>query len=197
MRLYRVTWVDEAWPRLQPWDPFHPLHLPVDRQGAGRFDNPHRYVALYGATSPTAAVGEAFGNSALWKPGEVARAKEGHPRCLVTIDVDEAIVLVDLDDAQTLVDLGLRPSDVVRRNRDRTQEVALRLWLEGEATRPHGVRWRSYWRPEWEVVTLWSAGLEPPWFPLATVTSVVELSVASAPVIAAADVLPRQLDTST
>ncbi|MDQ3468922.1 MAG: hypothetical protein M3487_04000, partial [Actinomycetota bacterium] len=78
-----------------------------------------------------------------------------------------------------------------------TQELALRLWLEPGPPRANGVRWRSYWRPEWEVVTIWSDGLRPPWFPLAEVVAVSELAATSAPVVVAVDVLPRRLITET
>lgn len=60
--------VDEYWENLESGEPFHPLHVAVDGQGQGRFDNPHRYVALYGSTATAGAVGEAFGNLARW-PG--------------------------------------------------------------------------------------------------------------------------------
>lgn len=64
--LHRITWVDPAWWDLDAHDPFHPLHVPLDRQGHGRFDNPHRYAALYAATTDRAAVGETFGNLDRW-----------------------------------------------------------------------------------------------------------------------------------
>lgn len=64
--LHRITWVDPAWRDLDAHDPFHPLHVPLDRQGHGRFDNPHRYAALYAATTDRAAVGETFGNLSRW-----------------------------------------------------------------------------------------------------------------------------------
>jgi len=83
MRLWRVTWVDPGWGELAAHEPFHPLYVPVDAQGAGRFDNPHLYAALYVAESPSGAVGETFGSSASWVAVEVERTKEGRPRCLV------------------------------------------------------------------------------------------------------------------
>lgn len=186
--------VDPGWVDMRQEDPFHPLYVPVDRQGSGRFDNPHGYVALYAATTAAAAVGETLGNYAVWTAEELARSKERRPRCLVSFELDDQAVVVDLDDASSLVRLGLRPSDVIRRNRDRTQEVALQLWLRRGAEPLDGLRWRSYWRPEWEVVTLWSPGLDPPWFPLAEVKAVEELTIESPAVTQAADVLPRLPD---
>jgi hypothetical protein len=145
------------------------------------------------ATSPQAAVGETFGNSSVWTEAEITRPKEGRPRCLITVDIEDGTKLLDLDDPQTLVDLGLRPSDVRRRNRDHTQEVALSLWLDMAATNTRGLRWRSYWRPEWEVLVLWSDSLDPPWFTFVTVVDVDELRMDHPAVVLAADVLPREL----
>jgi len=193
MRLYRVAWVSAEWPALSPDNPFHPLHMPIDRQGAGRFDNPHRYAALYAATSAQAAIGESLGNSAVWVEVAVTRPKEGHPHCLVTLDLADDQVLRDLDDPQVLVELGLRASDAVRRNRDHTQEIAQSLWLDMPRTGTRGLRWRSYWRPEWEVVVIWSDNLEPPWFPFLDVVGVEELTMEHPAVVLAADVLPREL----
>lgn len=193
MDLYRVTWVDPAWPDRDPAEPFHPLHVAVDRQGAGRFDNPHRYAALYASTTPEGAVGETLGNSATWIRAEVERPKDGRPRCLVHATIPDGTAVLDLDDPRTLIDLALRPSDVVRRDRERTQEVALSVWSQRRQTGILGFRWWSRWRPEWVVVVLWSDGLEPPWFPSATVAGVTELTVDHPAVVGAADALPREL----
>lgn len=193
MRLYRVAWVDPGWTDLTPEQPFHPLYVPLDRQGGGRFDNPHKYAALYAATSSQAAVGETFGNAATWLSSEITRQKAGRPRCLVAIDLPDDTLLIDLDDPAELVHLGLRPSDVVRRNRDHTQEVAQAVWLERASTQARGFWWWSYWRPEWTVAVLWSDDLDAPWFPFATVAEVGELWPDHVAVQLAADVLPREL----
>lgn len=193
MRLHRVTWVDPDWAGLAPGDRFHPLYVPLDRQGGGRFDNPHRYAALYGSTTAQGAVGEAFGSYARWLPAEVTRTADGRPRCLVELEVPDDVQLVDLDDCQTLGDLGLRPSDVVRRDRDHTQEVALSVWLSMPNTYIRGFRWWSYWRPEWSVAVLWSDSTDPPWFPFAAVAGVEPLELDHPAVVLAAEVLPREL----
>lgn len=188
-RLHRVTWVDSGWLDLAANEPYHPLFVPLDLQGGGRFDNPHLYAALYAAETPAGAVGETFGSSATWLAAEIERSKEGRPRCLVSFDLEEG-VLEDLDDPNVLVTLGLRPSDVVRRNRDHTQEVAQRIWRGGGKA---GLSWRSYWRPEWSVAVAWTSGLEPPWFLELTVVDVEGLSIDHPAVRLAADVLPRVL----
>src|SRR3954454_13383019 len=129
MRSYRVSWVDRRWRDLAPEDPFHPLGVALDRQGGGRFDNAHRYAALYAATSEQAAVGETFANSSSWRAEEVTRPKEGRARCLVSLDLDLGdSSLLALDDARPRLALTLRPWDVARRNRDHTQEIAQSIW---------------------------------------------------------------------
>lgn len=193
--LHRVTWVDPAWQRLEPHDPFHPLHVPVDRQGHGRFDNPHRYAALYLATTARAAVGETFGNLSRWPKAEIERPREDRPRCLVRYTLIGDRRPLDLDDPAALARLDLRPSDVVRRNRDRTQEIALTLFEERRDHGTVGLRWWSYWRPEWAVVMLWSDGISPPRFPDVSVESVEPLTVDHPAVRVAADRLPRELGT--
>ena len=192
MRLHRVTWVDPGWVRLRTHEPFHPLHVALDRQSAGRWDNPSRYAALYCSTTDAAAVGETFANSARWLASEIVRQKEGRPRCLVRFEFDESR-LVDLDDPAVLLRLGLRPTDVVRRNRDHTREIALRLWHDRDELGASGLRWWSYWRPEWTNVVLWTPSVDPPWFEECSEIEVEPLDPDHPAVRVAADVLPRRL----
>ena len=191
--LHRVTWVDPGWESLESSEPFHPLFIPVDRQGQGRFDNPHLYAALYVSTTDRGAVGETFGNFSRWPSDEIERTKDGRPRCLVRYQVPDDATVLDLDDPQVLVDLAIRPSDVVRRNRDHTQEVANSVWQTRADSGVIGFSWWSYWRPEWTMVMLWSDGLGHPYFPSVTVGQVEELTIAHPAVQVAADVLPREL----
>ncbi len=157
MLAYRTTWVDPDWGKLDSATPFHPLFVPLDRQGAGRFDNPHLYATLYLATTPQAAVGETFANLARWPDAELTRPKDG-------------------------------------RNRDRTRETANSLWRHSSMSGHRGVRWWSYWRPEWAVLALWSTDLRHPWFADVTVISVEALRRDLPAVRLAADVLPRELE---
>jgi RES domain len=191
--LYRVTWVDDRWETLDSSQPFHPLYIPIDRQGQGRFDNPYLYAALYASTTAQGAVGETFGNLSRWPSSEIEREKDGRPRCLVRFELPDDALIRDLDDPRVLVELGIRPSDVVRRNRDRTQEVAHAVWLTRAATGARGFSWWSYWRPEWTMVALWSDGLGRPQFSDLTVAQVDPLTIAHPAVHVAADVLPREL----
>ncbi len=199
MELFRVAWVDPGrWRRLSQSVAGHPLHVPLELQGAGRFDNTGHYAALYAATEPAAAIGETFGNRHSWSEVMFARPKDDLVRCLVTFEAQVRLVdlvdLVDLDDLATLDELDLRPSDVVRRNQDRTQEVALRLWrTDHEDT--HGLCWWSYYRPEWRPVMLWSRNLgDPAWFSEIEVVAVEPLRIDHPAVSLAASVLPRRLE---
>lgn len=192
--LYRVTWVDDGWETLDSSQLFHPLYVPIDRQGQGRFDNPHLYAALYVSTSAQGAVGETFGNLSRWPSAEIEREKDGRLRCLVRYELPDDAIIRDLDDPLVLTELGIRPSDVVRRNRDHTQEVANTVWQTHAATEVRGFSWWSYWRPEWTMVVLWSDGLGRPYFPSLEVTQVDPLTIAHPAVQVAADVLPRELE---
>jgi len=60
-------------------------------------------------------------------------------------------------------------------------------------SKTRGLRWRSYWRPDWEVAVLWSNDLGPPWFPFASVVAVDKLSIDHPAVVLTADVLSREL----
>ncbi len=192
--LYRVTWVEDGWQAFDSSQPFHPLYIPLDRQGQGRFDNPHLYAALYASTSAQGAIGETFGNLSRWPATEVEREKCGQPRCLVRYDLPDGEVVRDLDDPLVLTELGIRPSDVVRRNRDHTQEVANAVWQTHATTKVRGFSWWSYWRPEWTMVVLWSDGLGHPYFPDLGVARIEPLTIDHPAVRVAADVLPRELE---
>lgn len=63
--------------------------------------------------------------------------------------------LLDLDDAGVLSQRGIRPTHVVIRNRPRTQQIAAAIFAEGLWS---GIQWRSYHRPQWTAVAIWSIG---------------------------------------
>ena len=151
MLLYRV------FPHLDGAGPDNPGDaLYVDpRQGAGRWDNPDRYLSRYLAVSPGAAVGEAFAHLTVWTPAMLARPDlPGSERRIGTYQFDEAAdAFLDLDDAKALLDRGLRPTDVVIRDRPKTQQIAAAIFDE---RRWAGLSWWSYHRPQWVVVVLWA-----------------------------------------
>lgn len=147
-------------PSARPGAAGHPLHLPPST-GASRGDNPGLYDVLYLGDRAAGAVAEAFGWAPIWN----TRLFRGTPslpgslRALATYsyDVDQATVC-DLDDAARLVELGLRPSDVVTRDRSVTQGWAADLFSRNQFA---GVRWWSYYDPRWGSFGLWdTAALE-------------------------------------
>lgn len=81
----------------------------------------------------------------------------------------------------------------MRRNRDRTQEVALRLFLE---ERWDGLAWWSYWRPEWQMLVLWASVDDPaPFSRVARLVHAEPLEIRHPAVRLAADVMRRPLQT--
>jgi hypothetical protein len=192
MRLYRVAWVEPGWQRRGQHRPGHPLYVARARQGAGRFDNPSHYAALYASAQPDGAVGEILGNHARVRPAMfVWQGREELRRHVVTLEVADP-VLLDLDDAAVLTDLGVRPSDVVRRNREVTRRLALRRYLARSETGEAGLSWWSYHHPDWRQVMLWSQD-DDTWFPHVEVADVAPLGIDHPDVVVAAETLRRPL----
>ena len=54
----------------------------------------------------------------------------GARRALATLSLPDSLRILDLDDPHQLVRLGLRPTDVVRRNLAVTQTWGHRIWAE-------------------------------------------------------------------
>jgi hypothetical protein len=130
----------------------HPLYVHPN-QGAGRFDNPALYLAWYVSSEPSSAVGEVFASLTHW-----SEAMFDFPlipdsrRALATYRLQDDLPYVDLDDPQRLVELGVRPSQVVQRNRPYTQALAARIYAMADY---NGIRWWSFHRPSWRVWCLW------------------------------------------
>jgi hypothetical protein len=130
------------------------------KQGTGRWDNPALYLALYVASSPTGAIGEMFAANTPWEPSMLELDyMPGAERALVTFRLDEdKHPLLDLDDAPTLARLGIKPTDVVIRNRPKTQGIARKVYEDGGYA---GLSWWSTHRPQWTLHVLWNpTGLE-------------------------------------
>jgi hypothetical protein len=136
--------------------PGHPLYVPRST-GASRVDNPGLYEMLYLGDSAAGAVAEAFGWSPTWNAGLLRGTPSlpGSVRALVEYDLDVAEPVCDLDDANRLLELGLRPSQVVTRDRAVTQAWAASLYGRSEFA---GVRWWSYYAPRWGSFGLWRVG---------------------------------------
>ncbi len=132
--------------------PGHPLYV-HPAQGAGRFDNPSYYLAWYLAAEAAGAVGESFADLSTWRD-EMFEFPHipGARRTLGVYELPDDLPYVDLDDPRRLVDLGVRPSQVVERNRPYTQALALRIYQQGTH---NGIRWWSFHRPQWRVYCLW------------------------------------------
>lgn len=135
-------------------EPGHLLYVHPD-QGKGRWDNADLYRAIYVASSPSGAIGEAFAHLTRWSTAMLAHPLvPGAQRSLGVYSIDEERnPLLDLDDAAMLVERSLRPTDVVIRNRPRTQDIARRVHAE---KRWAGLSWWSMHRPQWTVHVLWN-----------------------------------------
>lgn len=154
MLLYRV------FPHLagaSPNEPGHPLYVHPD-QGRGRWDNPDLYRSIYAAASPSGAAGEAFAGLSTWSAAMLPfPSVPGSIRAMgVYLFDEETHPVLDLDDAGVLLERGLRPTDVVIRNRPRPQGIARRVYSEG---RWAGMSWWSMHRPQWTLFVIWSSGV--------------------------------------
>jgi hypothetical protein len=144
-------------PGAPPGTAGHPLY--VQTQGFGRLDNPGHYRIWYLALEPAGAIAETFGDLDLWHP-EMFQCPSisGSRRALATLGMDDDTPLLDLDDARNLYARGLRPTQVIERNRAATQTWALSVYNERshQGTRIwQGIKWWSYHRPQWRIIGYW------------------------------------------
>lgn len=164
-------------------EPGHALYVP-EPSGAGRVDNPSRYRTLYFSDTPAGAVVEAFGGLKIWIAQMFVRPDlPGSVRALATYDVSDDLRIFDLDDAAALDSLGLRPSQVVTREREVTQRWALAIYEQGKWG---GVRWWSYYDPRWYSYAVWDIEALA-----STIVAVQPLTLDSAAVAEAAEILGR------
>lgn len=135
-------------------EPGHPLYVHAD-QGHGRWDNPDLYRAWYCASSASGAIGETFAHLSTWSHAMLPFPLiDGSRRRLGVYSLNEEMhPLLDLDDARALLDRSLRPTDIVKRIRPRTQSIARSAFGEG---RWRGISWWSLHRPQWILHALWS-----------------------------------------
>lgn len=199
MRFYRLTHVAPNWKESAPTpsDNGHPLYVHGQRQGAGRFDQPAHYLALYIARQQAAAIGEIFQSSRVWLGSELTRPRDVGDllleRCIVSLEVDSS--LIDLDDPAVLDRIGWRPSDVVGKDRAKTRELALSQWLEREKHGHGGLTWWSSARPAWTVAMAWAEPNKPR-YPGITVVEVEPITYDHPAVVTAAAALNRPIDPS-
>jgi len=196
VRYYRVAHVDMAWESAKPDLTYngHPLYIHRPGQGAGRFDLPAHYLGLYVARQPQAAVGEVFQDLASWPSDEITRARvvdgETFVRCLVALEIESEFI--DLDDPAKLDQMGWRPSDVVNKDRSKTQELALDQWLRRGDHGKAGFTWWSSARPAWTVAMAWTDPAVPT-FPNISIVDLQPLHSTHPAVVGAATVLKRTI----
>jgi hypothetical protein len=76
----------------------------------------------------------------------------GSAMAIASYRLPDSAPVCNLDDPLQLRELGLRPSDVVSRDYARTRAWAFRIYQE---RRWIGVRWWSYYDPQWSSIGLW------------------------------------------
>lgn len=186
MLLYRVFLHD---PQAAPGDSGHPtyIHRP---QGAGRWDNPDLYDAWYLSLTPEGAIGETFGNIPTWSD-EMIDHPTGLRRALAVFSIPDELPIFDFDDPENLLHLGMRPTQVVIRNKTFTQNKAAVLhqerYTDGSAQWA-GLKWWSFHRPTWNNLMLWSTPAAPA--PL-KLQDIEQLTIATPTLIDAANTLSR------
>ncbi|MFS0852543.1 RES domain-containing protein [Microbacterium sp. 179-I 3D4 NHS] len=189
MLVYRVFYHQ---PNAKPGQNGHPLYLHKP-QGRGRWDNTDLYDSWYLAKSPEGAIGETFGDLARWTPRMFDTGTPGVRRALATFTVPDDLALFDFDDPANLLRIGMRPSEVVIRNRPAGQRRAAAIFDEKNpagARTWQGLQWWSYHRPHWTNLMLWSTTADPA--PI-TLTDITALSFATPAVVDAATALSRPL----
>jgi hypothetical protein len=159
------------------------LHVPRDRQGAGRHDDPARYGAFYAARSAVAAVAESI---AAFRGQDLddsnLKMADGSRLALATYDDTAIDPLTDLDEPAVLLAAGWRPSGVASRDRRVTQAMARRLFDAGAP----GISWWSTLESAWTNVTLFAERtIEPEILQLAAEPE--RLSLRHPALVAAAD----------
>jgi len=143
--------------RVFPFDPSAAVNqlggaLFVPRSlGLWRIDNPDLYDVFYVSNQPEGAVAEAFGRYSVWR-AETFVSAVGHSFALARYKTPGDVTAIDLDDAQELVSLHLKPSNVVSRDRTKTQQWARRIYL---SNRGIGIGWWSYYDPDVHSFGLW------------------------------------------
>lgn len=148
MKRYRVVPLDE---NAAPTERGGALFVPPG--GGSRIDNPDLYLTLYLVLQPEAAIAEAFGRIPIWTPETFVHAS-GRPHQLLTYEAPDGVRVFDLDDVEALRRIGIaKPSAVVTRDRTKTQAWARRIFETGSYA---GIRWWSYYNPDWTVLGLWN-----------------------------------------
>lgn len=141
----------------------HPAFFPP-ASGKNRLDNVGHYDVRYFAEDAAGAVAETVGQFLVWDPEIFRTGRQGYRRAVATYELRSDVRVLDMDDAQVLVERGLRPTQVVRRDLEVTQAWALKVYEERTSPRGgrrwDGIRWWSWYRPEWPVLGVWAGDVE-------------------------------------
>lgn len=130
-------------PAAAPVTPGHAEYL-HKAQGPGRLDNPRHYDLSYFAVVPECAIGEVFGNLTEWTDGMFQAPRLPARRTLGRFEIPDDLNVLDPDDARAQLDRGLRPTQVVVRNRAATQSWTLNIFSEAAregSKKWAGIRW--------------------------------------------------------
>jgi hypothetical protein len=129
--------------------------LYASRRGGGRLDNPALYSILYLSDAAAGAIAEAFGRFPEWNAAmlEGSPSLAGSARAIARFQLPGVAPICNLDDPAQLAELRLRPSDVVSRDYARTAQWARKIY---ELRKWMGVRWWSYYDPQWASFGLWN-----------------------------------------
>jgi hypothetical protein len=141
------------------------------------------YRELYVADAATGAIAQAFGRIAIWN-GEMLRRPSGEALSLASYDDGDRVTVCDLDDPAMLLSLGLRPSNVVSRDRTITRDWSRRIYQ----TRSYsGISWWSSYDPQWRSFGIWSTSS-------LSLADIRELSLSDADLLEAARVIVRRIE---
>ncbi|MFZ0030446.1 MAG: RES family NAD+ phosphorylase [Candidatus Cybelea sp.] len=180
MTLYRVFTFDAT---ARPAGSGGPMF--ASRSGFGRIGNSDLYHELYLSSTAAGAVSEAFGRLDTWT--SALFAGRDRPYALAAFYLDDRAAICDLDNAARLLAYGLAPSDVVARDRSKTQAWAARIY---KTDRWVGIAWWSRYESGWQSIGLWDVSN------LQLKGEPERLSVRHAAVQEAAALLPRRLELS-
>ncbi len=125
------------------------------KQGSGRHDFPASYGVYYCAATAESALGESFQMFRGQKLESPDLLRSGFPIALVEVEFDDAR-FVDLDDPHRLIEHKTKPSIVASSRRDRTQDMAKRIF-ETKAT---GISWWSTLIADWTNYSVFTFGDE-------------------------------------
>src|SRR6266487_2358201 len=144
------------------------FHRAQDRIEPPAPSPPIKTMATTGASVPNSAIARNRGAPARRNPA--AKVDPWHAGmfslpaipdgrwALATYFLDDDLPLLHLDDARNLYARGLRPTQVIERNRAATQAWALSVYEERDdqgIRKWQGIKWWSYHRPHWRIIGYW------------------------------------------